>query len=122
MEDLISVIVITYNEEKTIARTLDSILMQKCSLPIEIVIGEDNSTDGTRAVCEDYARRFPSIIRLMDKAPNKGLVDNFFDANCLTKTLMYHSFIPIGDITTRKLMPRLHTNRNPLPIRLQTAK
>ena len=79
MEDLISVIVITYNEEKTIARTLDSILMQKCSLPIEIVIGEDNSTDGTRAVCEDYARRFPSIIRLMDKAPNKGLVDNFFD-------------------------------------------
>ena len=53
MEDLISVIVITYNEEKTIARTLDSILMQKCRLPIEIVVGDDASTDGTRAMCED---------------------------------------------------------------------
>ncbi|MGN1374952.1 MAG: glycosyltransferase [Prevotella sp.] len=79
MKDLISVIVITYNEEKTIARTLDSILMQKCSMPIEIVIGEDNSTDGTRAICEDYARRYPDIIRLMEKTPNKGIIDNYFD-------------------------------------------
>ena len=38
MEDLISVIVCTYNQEKTIARTLDSILMQQCHLPLEIVI------------------------------------------------------------------------------------
>lgn len=75
---MISVIVITYNEEKTIGRTLDSILMQKCRMPIEIVIGDDASTDGTRKICEDYAKRYPQIL-LMPKAPNKGIIDNYFD-------------------------------------------
>ncbi|MDO4161148.1 MAG: glycosyltransferase [Prevotellaceae bacterium] len=79
MENMISVIVLTYNQEKTIARTLDSILMQKCRLPYEIVIGDDCSTDTTRTICEEYQQRYPSIIRLMKKAPNKGVIDNYFD-------------------------------------------
>lgn len=81
MEDnnLVSVIVVTYNQHDSIARTLDSILMQKCRLPIEIVVGDDASTDGARAVCEDYVRRYPDIVRLMPAAPNKGVVDNYFD-------------------------------------------
>lgn len=79
MDCVISVVVITYNQENTIARTLDSILMQKCSVPFEIVIGDDCSTDGTRSVCEDYQRRYPDVVRLMPKAPNKGVVDNYFD-------------------------------------------
>lgn len=78
-EDKISVIVATYNQEKTIERTLDSILMQQCHLPIEIVIGEDCSTDSTRAVCEDYAQRYPQVVRLMPKAPNKGMIRNYYD-------------------------------------------
>lgn len=79
MEDKISVIVATYNQETTISRTLDSILMQQCRLPIEIVIGEDCSTDSTRAVCEDYAQRYPHVVRLMPKAPNKGMIRNYYD-------------------------------------------
>ncbi len=79
MEKLISVIVLTYNEERTIARTLDSILMQRCRYPFEIVIGEDCSADGTRKICEEYAARYPDIIRLMDKAPNKGVINNYYD-------------------------------------------
>lgn len=79
MEDKISVIVATYNQEDTIARTLDSILMQRCHLPIEIVVGEDCSTDSTRTVCESYAQRCPHIVRLMPKAPNKGMIRNYYD-------------------------------------------
>lgn len=78
-KNLISVIVLTYNEEKTIARTLDSILCQKCHVPFEIVLGDDCSTDNTRKICEEYAKRFPNIIQLMEKAPNKGVIDNYFD-------------------------------------------
>lgn len=79
MENKISVIVATYNQENTIARTLDSIIMQRCQLPIEIVVGEDCSNDSTRAVCESYAQRYPHIVRLMPKAPNKGMIRNYYD-------------------------------------------
>ena len=50
MEQMISVVVATYNQEATISRTLDSILCQQCHVPLEIIIGEDCSTEGTRAV------------------------------------------------------------------------
>lgn len=79
MNNIISVVVLTYNQEKTIARALDCILSQKCHVPFEIVIGDDSSIDNTRNICEDYQKRFPDIIRLMPKTPNKGVVDNYFD-------------------------------------------
>lgn len=77
--ELISVIVCTYNQQDTIGRTLDSILAQRCHLPIEIVIGEDGSTDDTLAVCQQYAEQHPDMIRILANKPNKGFVRNYFD-------------------------------------------
>ena len=79
MENMISVVVLTYNQEATISRTLDSILMQQCHVPFEIVIGEDCSTDNTRAICQRYADKHPDIIRLFCNQQNKGIIDNYFD-------------------------------------------
>ena len=79
MENKISVVVLTYNQETTISRTLDAILMQQCHVPFEIVIGEDCSTDNTRAICQAYAKKHPDIIRLFCNEQNKGIVDNYFD-------------------------------------------
>lgn len=79
MKELISVIVCTYNQEDTLARTLDSILRQQCHLPVEIILGEDCSTDHTLDVCRQYAERYPESIRLFANAHNKGIVDNYFD-------------------------------------------
>lgn len=78
-EPLISVIVLTYNQEDTIARTLDSVLAQCCSAPFEVVVGDDCSTDGTRHICEAYAKQHPDTIRLMPATANKGVVDNYYD-------------------------------------------
>ena len=80
--DLISVIVCTYNQQDTIRRTLDSILAQKCHLPIEIVIGEDCSTDDTLAICKEYEKQYPDRIHILANNPNKGLVRNYFDCIC----------------------------------------
>lgn len=75
---MVSVIVICYNQEKSIARTLDSVLRQDESVPYEIVIGDDASTDSTREICRQYADRYPHIIRLLPEEPNLGLVGNYF--------------------------------------------
>lgn len=79
LQDLISVIVCAYNQQDTIGRTLDSILMQKCHFPFEIVIGEDCSTDDTLAICKKYEKQHPDKIRILANKPNKGLVRNYFD-------------------------------------------
>lgn len=81
-EPLVSVIVLAYNQEATVAQTLDCIIGQERSFPIEIIIGEDASQDGTRAVCEEYAARYP-YIGLMAAAPNKGILRNYLD--CLAE-------------------------------------
>ncbi len=75
----VSVIVVTYNQERTIARALDSILAQQCDFDFEIIVGEDGSSDRTLEICRDYALRYPERIRLLPQVPNKGIVDNYFD-------------------------------------------
>lgn len=79
-QPVVSVIILTYNQEKTVGRAIESVLSQKTNFAFEIVIGEDGSTDRTREICEDYARKYPEVITLLPKAPNKGVVRNYFDA------------------------------------------
>lgn len=79
MTPKVSVIVATYNQADVLGRALESITGQRTSFPFEIIIGEDASTDDTRSVCHEWVNRYPEIIRLMPKAPNKGLTVNYFD-------------------------------------------
>lgn len=73
----ISVAVITYNQESTIRQTLDSILMQKGNFDLELVIGEDSSTDNTYAICKEYAERYPDIVKLLPNTYNLGIMANY---------------------------------------------
>ncbi len=75
----ISVIVVTYNQEGTIARTLDSILAQRTDAEFEIIIGDDSSSDGTEAICRRYAAAFPRKIVYLRRESNMGVVRNYFD-------------------------------------------
>lgn len=61
---LISVVVTTYNHKDYIKQCLDGILMQQTNFPFEIILGEDDSTDGTKEICVEYAKTHPQIIRL----------------------------------------------------------
>lgn len=72
----LSVFVVTYNQEKYIRQCLDSILMQKVDFGYEVVIGEDHSTDGTRAICEEYAAKYPQV-RLLPLTENLGVAGNW---------------------------------------------
>jgi len=61
---LVSVVMPTYNHEPYIAQAIEGALMQKTNFPYEVLIGEDDSSDGTREICKRYAEEYPDKIRL----------------------------------------------------------
>lgn len=61
---LVSVICITYNHVLYIRECLDNILSQQTGFDFEVILGEDESNDGTREICREYAERYPEKIRL----------------------------------------------------------
>lgn len=73
----VSVCVMSYNLEKYIAEALDSILIQKVNFKYEIVVGDDFSTDKTREILQVYARKHPSIFKLLLHKCNLGMLANF---------------------------------------------
>lgn len=75
----ISVIILTYNQQTTVAQSIESILKQKTNYSFEIIIGEDASPDNTRVVCQGFVDKYPGIVRLIPEAPNKGLLKNAID-------------------------------------------
>jgi glycosyltransferase involved in cell wall biosynthesis len=72
----LSVAMITYNHERFIGQAIESILSQNVNFEYEIVIGEDCSTDGTRAVVNEFHRRNPDRIRPLLWDRNVGILRN----------------------------------------------
>ncbi len=91
---VVSVIVLAYNQEETISRTLDSIINQKCDFPIEIIIGEDASCDKTRKICLHYTEKYDNV-SLLEAKPNKGLLINYND--CLSRACGKYISVCAGD-------------------------
>ncbi len=77
---VVSVFIITYNQEKTIAQTIESILMQKGDIGLELIIAEDAGSDGTASICREYQQRYPEQIKLLLQDTNQGLLKNYIDA------------------------------------------
>ncbi|MCH5319386.1 MAG: glycosyltransferase family 2 protein [Paramuribaculum sp.] len=109
MNPVVSVIILTYNQQATIARTIESVLAQREAPDFEIVIGEDCSTDSTREICERYAERFPGKIRLLPQEPNKGLTRNYRDC-FLESRGKYITDCPGDDIWTDPLFLKKATD------------
>lgn len=76
----VSIIVVTYNHAKNIAKCLDSLIEQKTSFPYEILVADDASTDGTSEILREYAQRFPDIIIPIIQERNIGPGPNFESA------------------------------------------
>ncbi|WP_418991058.1 glycosyltransferase family 2 protein [Alistipes sp.] len=80
---LVSVLMTTYNHAPYLAQAVEGVLAQQTSFVVELVLGDDCSTDGTAAICRDYEARYPERIRLVTGPHNVGWRANYrrtFDA------------------------------------------
>ena len=76
----VSVLTITYNHGPFVGECLESVLAQQTDFAFEMVVGEDCSTDQTRAVCREQQARRPDRIRLLLAERNRGRHANFRNA------------------------------------------
>jgi glycosyltransferase involved in cell wall biosynthesis len=76
----LSVVVITYNHERFIAQALSSVLAQRVNFDYEIIVADDCSSDGTRAIVMDFVRRYPGKILPLLRERNLGMVRNCREA------------------------------------------
>lgn len=67
---LVSIIIPCYNAERWVAETLESCLAQTYR-PLEIIVVDDGSTDGSLSIIEQYAQQHPDMIQY-ETGPNRG--------------------------------------------------
>ena len=70
MAPMISVLLTSYNRERYIAESIESVLAQTLT-DFELIVSDDASWDGTVAIANDYARR-DSRVRVSVNANNLG--------------------------------------------------
>lgn len=75
-EPMVTVRTSTYQHGPYIKDCIEGVLMQKTTFPIEFIIGEDFSTDGTREIVFEYAKKYPDIIRVITADYNIGMRAN----------------------------------------------
>ncbi len=71
-QPVVSVCIPTFNHAAFVAQTLDSALFQQTNFLVEIVIGDDGSTDGAPAIIRAYTERYPDRIRAFLHPHNLG--------------------------------------------------
>jgi glycosyltransferase involved in cell wall biosynthesis len=76
----ISVAMATYNGETYLPEMLESLETQT-RLPDELVVRDDCSSDGTVQVVEEFARRAPFPVRVLDGGERLGYAQNFVAAS-----------------------------------------
>ena len=69
----VSVIITSYQHERYIAQALDGVLEQSPDVPFELLVGDDASTDGTRAIISEYSEAHPHTVRTYFPDRNLGL-------------------------------------------------
>jgi glycosyltransferase involved in cell wall biosynthesis len=72
----ISVIITSFNHERYIKQCLESILDQKGNFNLEIILGDDCSTDKTSEIIQQYYETYPDTIKMMPQEPNLGITKN----------------------------------------------
>ena len=80
---VVSVFSWAYNHAQFIRESIESILMQETTFPVEIIIHDDASTDGTAEIIREYESKHPQLFRNILQKENqwsqgKSVMDPLF--------------------------------------------
>ena len=73
---LVSVCMVSYNQEAYIKEALDSVLNQKTTFNFEVIISDDCSKDNTLAILREYECKYSNRLRIVSGDRNIGYPNN----------------------------------------------
>lgn len=68
---IVSICCITYNHASYIRECLNGFVMQETNFPLEIIIHDDASTDGTAEIIKEYEEKYPGIVKPIYQEENQ---------------------------------------------------
>ena len=68
---MVSIQCLVYNHEPYLRQCLDGIVMQKTNFRFEAIVHDDCTTDGSRKIIEEYADKYPDIIKPIYETENQ---------------------------------------------------
>lgn len=74
---VLSVLILAYNHAAYLADAIEGVLAQQVKFPMEVLIGEDCSTDSTREIAVRYQQSHPGLIKIITADRNVGLLANW---------------------------------------------
>lgn len=78
----LSVIIISYKQRKYIKEAINSVLNQKVNFKYELLLADDCSQDGTLEIMREYEKKYPDVVRVLERKENLGGANNSFNALC----------------------------------------
>jgi len=89
----VSVIVCAKNEAENIATHLPAVLLQEYKTTHEIIVVDDNSTDETKYLLEEFGRRFKGLRTLLLTQEAMGIPGKKFPLSMGIKTAKYETLL-----------------------------
>lgn len=75
-EPLVTIVMPAYNHQRYLREAIEGVVGQKTDFPIELIIGDDSSTDRTREIAIAQQQAHPARIRLLTSDNNVGMHEN----------------------------------------------
>lgn len=115
-EIIVSVLCLTYNQVLYVRDCLNGFVMQKTDFAFEVIVHDDASTDGTKEIIQEYADRYPNIIKPIFETDNQYSKVGFGGIKKIVKPYLKGKYIAFceGDdywIDSCKLQKQMHIFR-----------
>lgn len=98
MDKLVTVVTPVYNAEENLKKTVDSVINQTIDFNlVEYILVDDGSTDNSRPILLEYAKKYPNSIRVVFLEKNTGTPGHPRNLGIQLSTSPYVTFLDADD-------------------------